>query len=594
MLEKLGWYIERVRGMSLPEILYRFFEIYKKLKIARLKIYQDTECNLPDPKWGDLFQGGKDLRLKVYGEPTPSAFGIIWPQWNESEVGWNKFASGRDTQSIPCFKVRYRNSVDLSNDIRFTWELNRLTWLIPWAFSENQQSKERSLYFLRDFLLNDKPGFGSRWNSMIELAMQSLAIQVLGSLLFPQINQSDRASISSALSNRFLWLETLPSRYSSANNHLIAELVAQISILESMGNSEKSLVKQEDLIEQLRLQTNHDGLNAERSSAYHLFVLDLLVTLQFLWPNLARVETFKEITTTLITATHKLRMGFQTWPSFGDSDDACLISCLVSIENRAEFLEGFCPVIPTPDMDGVITFPASGLTLLRKEINSGSLSVLVDHGPFGYLQIAGHRHADTLSIWMTLNKSPILIEGGTFSYHSNLPMRNTLRSGWLHNTVTINGESLSRPSGPFLWNPKHAAIGVLNEVHSTEDETGAVVQTQYPKTKFRKKGTVVRKVDVSPKGIRIFDKVNNSFSIESHFILSPQLRIARGYHYGEMTFVTTDGSKLTFKVTNQSNLYLTRVDISNSYGILESTYRLSVVGKRQNSIEIEIVSKVEI
>ena len=579
--------------MTLSEIIFRFAEGFKKRKLSRNPSATLTDCKILPIHWEEVLNEIKELNFGTNNVPQPMVFGVIWPHWNESEIGWNKFLNGEETSATSTFKVKYRKSADISNDIRYSWELNRLTWLIPAAVYGREESKTECIEFMRNFLKYDLPGYGLRWNSMIELAMQSLSIQILASALGGQLGESDRESISGALSNRLYWLNNLPSRYSSGNNHRIAELVAQISILESMSESESSLSRQGELIKQLELQTSLDGLNAERASDYHLFVLDLLISLQLLWPNLARKDELGIISTKMCIATHKMRMSFQVWPSFGDSDEASLIGTLVAREDRAQFLESFCKNHFGAIGSGIVTFPDSGFTIVKKKMGKSDLSVLIDHGPIGFGRISAHGHADTMAIWLTLDELPLLVEAGTFSYHSNSDVRNLLRSGWLHNTITLNGESLSKPSGPFLWIPKHSAIGFLKTAHESTEFIEIAIGMKYPRSKQRKAGIATRIIKIGEEGVEIIDIARRVHSIESHFILAPYLGLHRDQPLNGYKFIAPTGQCLTISTNIGSKIVLSNVEISRAYGVLEPAYRVSIVGTEKNQIFLS-VTKMEL
>jgi hypothetical protein len=106
---------------------------------------------------------------------------------------------------------------------------------------------------------------------------------------------------------------------------------------------------------------------------------------------------------------------------------------------------------------GVQRFESGGYTVCRWH-HAGSAWLLVfDHGPVGYLSIAAHGHADSLALWLHRDGQAILVDAGTYLYHSGRAWRDHFRGTLAHNTLSIQGESSSRRSGPFNWSQKAVA-----------------------------------------------------------------------------------------------------------------------------------------
>jgi hypothetical protein len=75
----------------------------------------------------------------------------------------------------------------------------------------------------------------------------------------------------------------------------------------------------------------------------------------------------------------------------------------------------------------------------------------VDSGPLGYLSIAAHGHADALSFVLSIGDREILVDPGTYAYHTEPSWRRYFRSTLAHNTVGIDGEDQSVQAGNFMW-----------------------------------------------------------------------------------------------------------------------------------------------
>ena len=112
---------------------------------------------------------------------------------------------------------------------------------------------------------------------------------------------------------------------------------------------------------------------------------------------------------------------------------------------------------------GLRIFPNGGLSVWRGKINGKEINITFDHGPLGYLSIAAHGHADALSITLSIDGAPILVDPGTFTYDSKSVWREWFRSTRAHNTLNINGRSQSISVGPFNWSRKANAKLISDE-----------------------------------------------------------------------------------------------------------------------------------
>jgi hypothetical protein len=97
-------------------------------------------------------------------------------------------------------------------------------------------------------------------------------------------------------------------------------------------------------------------------------------------------------------------------------------------------------------------FGQGGYVLLGSRFGEpGEVRLVADSGPLGYLSLAAHGHADALAFTLSVGGQPLLIDPGTYCYHTEPEWRDWFRSTAAHNTVEIDGQSQSEMGGPFLW-----------------------------------------------------------------------------------------------------------------------------------------------
>jgi hypothetical protein len=111
---------------------------------------------------------------------------------------------------------------------------------------------------------------------------------------------------------------------------------------------------------------------------------------------------------------------------------------------------------------GMRSFTSGGYSVIRSR-HKDPIVLTFDHGPIGYLSIAAHGHADTLSIWLSVGSQPVIVDAGTYLYHSNRELRDLFRDTAVHNTLSLDGIGSSRPSGPFNWASKANARLISSE-----------------------------------------------------------------------------------------------------------------------------------
>ena len=105
--------------------------------------------------------------------------------------------------------------------------------------------------------------------------------------------------------------------------------------------------------------------------------------------------------------------------------------------------------------------PSSGYYLLGDRLETEEeIRMLVDAGPLGYLSIAAHGHADALAVVLNVAGTEVLVDPGTYCYHTEPEWRSYFRGTQAHNTVVVDGEDQSVQVGNFMWT-RHATAQCL-------------------------------------------------------------------------------------------------------------------------------------
>jgi len=116
-------------------------------------------------------------------------------------------------------------------------------------------------------------------------------------------------------------------------------------------------------------------------------------------------------------------------------------------------------------------FPDGGYYVLGDRLDTNEeIRLIVDGGELGYLSIAAHGHADALSFTLSVAGNEVLIDPGTYAYHTQKKWRDFFRGTSAHNTIRVDGVDQSVSGGNFLW-LRHA------KARCTGAETGGEVET---------------------------------------------------------------------------------------------------------------------
>ncbi len=337
---------------------------------------------------------------------------------------------------------------------------------------------------------------GVHWTSGIELGMRLVSFAWTRRLLkdWPGAAGCFEASplMRTQIYRHQQYLATLGSHGSSANNHRIAELLGLFVGASAFPWYQESRAWRQmaasELEAEARRQIFPDGFDREQASDYHGYVLELLMIAAVedfaserapepgLLESVARMaDAWAAILDSrlraprqgdnddaygllldppdrtrrprsLLAAAKAIVGPAPWWPAVPDDVRSCLFAALCQCKSASAALPASRPS-RRPNC-----LPQAGLVLLRDlEPRPDELWCRCDHGPHGYLSIAGHAHADALSIELRHGGIDLLADPGTYCYLAEPEARRYFRSTLAHNTLEIGGRDQARSGGPFLW-----------------------------------------------------------------------------------------------------------------------------------------------
>jgi uncharacterized heparinase superfamily protein len=105
-----------------------------------------------------------------------------------------------------------------------------------------------------------------------------------------------------------------------------------------------------------------------------------------------------------------------------------------------------------PRTPPAVAFPEGGYWILAdRRGRPDEVRLVADAGPLGYLSLAAHGHADALSFVLSIAGHEVLVDPGTYAYHTQREWRDYFRGTAAHNTVRVDGQDQSVIGGNFMW-----------------------------------------------------------------------------------------------------------------------------------------------
>ena len=525
----LAWKLRRLSAMRAPELVYRVRQ-QARASVDRFGLLGPRPVWLKEERYGepwvaplpqhfaaDKYRAAAERILA--GEFAvfalrPAQLGFP-PRWNRDPK------TGRDAPLVHGRTLDYRNEA-LVGDIKYLWEPSRHAQLITlaqaWHLTGDRKFAAGCQLLLDSWFEQCPYGRGPHWSSSLELALRlvnwSFAWHLLGGAQSPLFHGTTGAAF------RERWLTSIHqhcyfisghlSRHSSANNHLLGELtglfVASLTWpLWTSSERWRASTHRELEFEALR-QNTADGVNAEQAIWYHHEVADLLIVAGIV----ARANGcdfgssyWQRLEAMLAFLASIMDVGGNV-PSIGDADDAVIApldpheahvyrSLLArgavlfgradlklkagAFDDKSRWLLGdaaddsFTHIATDAACLPVQRrFEQGGYCILGDSFESArEVRIVADAGPLGYLSIAAHGHADALSFTLSAGGRELLIDPGTFAYHTHQRWRDYFRGTIAHNTVRVDRQDQSLNAGNFLWLAHARARLVSFEVKPDEE-----------------------------------------------------------------------------------------------------------------------------
>ncbi|MEA2061893.1 MAG: alginate lyase family protein, partial [Thermodesulfobacteriota bacterium] len=379
--------------------------------------------------------------------------------------------------------------------VKFVWEINRLDFLpflgLAYHLTGKNRYAEKILSTVAHWQQENPYLLGVNWTSGIELGLR--VANLLWALSFLdkyKFSDADYQSLNSFILFHARHLYRYPSRYSSNNNHALAEAFGLFLCgvyFPHLKNSDKWLEFGQQTLERECLnQILPDGGSFEYSTTYLSFVFDFFLLYRHVCIR-SGLEYSSGVDHRLKQACYFINSIMDRdghVPNMGDQDSAVLVNFgLSNAENFISILNTGAVIFNEPELVrepvDLKTFMLTGETeigqkssfqslnensetesVLHKEIGlavirdrvGGQEVLFVGNAmPLGMAPLYAHGHLEALSFTLSVEGKEVFVDPGTYLYNSGGKWREYFRSTAAHNTLRLNGQDFSKQTGDFMF-----------------------------------------------------------------------------------------------------------------------------------------------
>jgi hypothetical protein len=554
----IGWYINRLKTISIAEFPYRikqfiknqyerYFDRGKFPAIITVVTKKDILNFSYSPE--ELYPDS----INIYG----TAF-----RYTGQNINWHEDITSGERFPLSFSKtIKIRDNSNLS--AKNVWEVNRLQFL---SFIALNYRKTGSDIYLKQFIrilnswIDNNPYLvGINWYSNIEIN-----IRLITWFFCWQILDADKLITVNPEFKDFTdlkWIPSIfqhcrysfsnPSKYSSSNNHLISEyagLFIATSLWQFKESEEWNRYSKKGLEKEILRQHSENGINKEEAAEYIQFITDFFLIAYIVGENTNNPfsENYKIQFRKILDYICNFLDVDGHFPQYGDEDDGkCLIldfdknfnnfrSLLTSgaiifkdpvlksrsngfdIKNQFLFGEPGKKVYESiPEINYVGSskyYEDEGHFIFRKNENGNEIYLHFDAAPLGFLSIAAHGHADALSFTLNVDGQLIFVDPGTYTYHTEPRWRSYFIGTLAHNTIRINQHDQAINGGPTLWT-KHYKSSVIDLDLNDDNNRVRATHNGYVKDDAQH----IREI--------LFDRLKNEFQILDTIVVKKNRKI---------------------------------------------------------------------
>ncbi len=499
--------------MSVPEVIFRAQQFVQKQQEKRTQVGRPPSCSLsclPTPLLpiSETSIDLEDTIIDIFGIPFDYGEPIDWHL---------DIASGRR------FPLTFAKDINIRTEeygsAKHVWEVNRLQFLPLIALRYRQTKDARFLKQFQELVTqwNEANPYliGVNWYSNIEVNIRLIVWyfcwEILEASLLAEKDPEFEAFVHQ------IWVPTIyqhchysyqnPSRFSSANNHLISEhagLFVAASFWKFTESAQWVAHARQGLEHEIVAQHSAQGVNKEEAAEYIQFITDFFLIPYVVAKQIQQPfsQRYRQTLENVLDYIFSLMDQRGNLPFYGDEDDgkvvffdcdppdnfrSLLVSGVILFENAAWknrttnldnknlvlFGEAGRQVYERVSADTTPTpsrfYTSEGHFILRTANDGQEVYVHLDAAPLGFLSIAAHGHADALSWVLHVDGYPIITDVGTYTYHTEPAWRSYFIGTLAHNTIRIDRQDQAKSTGPTMWSNHYQVKVLRSEASDTLD-----------------------------------------------------------------------------------------------------------------------------
>ena len=432
-----------------------------------------------------------------------------------------------DIASRQKFPLSFAKDINIRTEeygsAKHVWEVNRLQFLPLIALRYRQTKDARFLKQFQELVAQWAEAnpylIGVNWYSNIEVNIRLIVWYFCWEILEASLLAEKDPEFKTFVHQ--VWVPTIyqhchysyqnPSKFSSANNHLISEhagLFVAASFWKFAESAQWVAHARQGLEHEIVTQHSAQGVNKEEAAEYIQFITDF-----FLIPYVVAErnqqpfsQRYRQTLENILDYIFSLMDQGGNVPFYGDEDDGKVVffdsdshdnfrSLLTSgvilfeksewkdrtlgVDNKNAVLFGEAGQQVYDRVEAAAThplsrfYPAEGHFILRDTTDEQEVYVHLDAAPLGFLSIAAHGHADALSWVLHVDGHPMITDVGTYTYHTEPAWRSYFIGTLAHNTIRVDGLDQAKSTGPTMWTNHYQVKVLRSETSDTLDRVVA-------------------------------------------------------------------------------------------------------------------------
>ena len=631
--------IKTILSKPIPVIWYRFMQLIKLKIYLKVSFWKKIEQRISkiENSWNvksdffsknflpnDIPESLKNGVIKNANEIINGSISVFDVNYEfKRPIHWNEDWRANKTWENKYFKLYSFYEKDKLNeyDVKFPWELSRLSFLIQVARAYQLEEKESQLLYiysiLKDWKIKNPIAYSVNWYPM-EVSVRAINLIALREVLLEAQNTDETIKLLNQillLHGIFLWRNV---EYTDVRgNHYSANLTALLLL----GKTFKGFypeaktwynyaVKKTE--KEFHLQFINDGVNFEKSIPYHRLVVEFYL-ISFLVLQRSGVDITPKTLSLLKKACEFSRdctKPNKLIPIIGDNDSASVFqNDDVLLNNHSNMLQLASLFFNDEKLNieakkYFSAFEVFGNKKVEsiKSVNQNIIDTyyyneggfvcvknadsyfITDVGEVGMKGRGGHGHNDLFSFELMHNQTDIIVDAGCYTYTGDLALKTKMKSTSCHNGLVVDGKEIA----PMIGNWGISDIAKPSDIYVNNNDLDVIVSgkhlgysrlpdpvTHQRKFKIQKKNFKLNCTDVL--SCKSFHKINRTL----HFSEKITLKIA-----GNIILASNEENTYQIKFDEVTICVIDDYTLSYNYGSKMNSKKVTLQSEIKGNTEL--------